>query len=182
MDIGANLLHARNVFNTCPQHRLSTAPGPHNISLMAKRQLTFKELLEAAAQPYKELWRSDGTVNLGALARHYKAKGHPVSQATLSRIFRGLQEVGPDTVDATHGTFGIPKALLRGEPMTSDAEKALTDYKLSTILLAQRLENLPKEDYYAINEQIERAFEHQRRLAEAMRSSGNVTSIDRAKR
>jgi hypothetical protein len=161
---------------------LSGASSPHTISLMARRQLTFKELIEAAAQPYKELWRADGKLNLGAVARHYKAKGHPLSEATLSRILREIQEVGPDTVDATHHTFGIPKALLRGEPMTSDAEKALTDYKLSTILLAQRLEGLPKEDYYAIVEQVERALEHKRRLEEAYRSSGNVTPIDRAKR
>jgi hypothetical protein len=161
---------------------LSKALPAPTISGMAKRQLTFKELIEAAAQPYKQLWKTDGRLNLGAVARHYKAKGHPVSEATLSRIFRELQEVGPDTVDATHDVFGIPKALLRGEPMTSDAEKALTDYKLSTILLAQRLESLPKEDFYAINEQIERAFEHKRQLEEAKRTAGNVTSIERAKR
>jgi hypothetical protein len=139
---------------------LSGASSPHTISLMARRQLTFKELIEAAAQPYKELWRADGKLNLGAVARHYKAKGHPLSEATLSRILREIQEVGPDTVDATHHTFGIPKA----------------------ILLAQRLEGLPKEDYYAIVEQVERALEHKRRLEEAYRSSGNVTPIDRAKR
>lgn len=161
---------------------MSRAPDPHTISVMAKRQLTFKELIEAAAQPYKELWRNDGRLNLGAVARHYKAKGHPISEATLSRIFRELQEVGPDTIEATHRTFGLPKALLRGEPMTPDAEKALTDYKLSTILLAQRLESLPKEDFYAINEQIERAFEHKRQLEEAKRTAGNVTPIERAKR
>jgi hypothetical protein len=148
---------------------------------MAKQPRSFKDLIEAAAQPYKELWRNDGRLNLGAVSRHYKAKGHPISEATLSRILRGLQEVGPDTVDATHHTFGLPKPLLRGEPMSSDAEKALTDYKLSTILLAQRLESLPKEDYYAISEQIDRALEHKRRLEEAYRT-GNVTSIERAKR
>lgn len=161
---------------------LSAVPDQPTISVMVRRQLTFKELIEAAAQPYKELWRNDGRLNLGAVSRHYKAKGHPVSEATLSRILRGLQEVGPDTVEATHRTFGLPKALLRGEPMTSDAEKALTDYKLSTILLAQRLESLPKDDYYAIVEQVERALEHKRKLEEAMRSSANVTPIERAKR
>lgn len=180
--MGANILHARKDCNTSMQGWLSGVADPHTISEMARRQLSFKELIEAAAQPYKELWRPDGRLNLGAVARHYKAKGRPISEATLSRILRGLQEVGPDTVDATHHTFGLPKALLRGEPMTSDAEKALTDYKLSTILLAQRLESLPKEDYFAISEQIERALEHKKKLEEAYRSSGNVTPIERAKR
>lgn len=163
------------------QGSLSDALRPPTIPCMARRQLSFKELIEAAAQPYKELWHESGKLNLGAMARHYKAKGHPVSEATLSRILRKLQEVGPDTVDATHHVFGLPKALLRGEPMTSDAEKALTDYKLSTILLAQRLESLPKDEYYAIAEQVERALERERRLQEAYKT-GNVTPIDRAKR
>lgn len=180
MDISATVLHARKDGNTSTQGWLSAPPEPHTISMMARRQLTFRDLIEAAAQPYKELWR-DGKLNLGAVARHYKAKGHPISQATLSRILRELQEVGPDTVDATHHTFGLPKALLRGEPMSSDAEKALTDYKLSTILLAQRLESLPKDEYHAIAEQVERALEREKRLQEAYRN-GNVTPIERAKR
>jgi hypothetical protein len=174
------VLHPRKDRNTPAQGWLSGASDPHTISGMAKQPRTFKDLIEAAARPYKELWRGD-KLNLGALARRYKAKGHPLSEASLSRILRGLQEVGPDTVEATHHALGIPKALLRGEPMSPDAEEALANYRLSTILLAQRLESLPKEDYHAIVEQVERALEHKRRLDEAIRT-GNVTPIERAKR
>jgi len=150
---------------------------------MAKEipNLTFRQLIEAAAKPYRELWKGDGKLSLGALARRYTAKGHPLSEASLSRILRGRQEVGEQAIEATHLALGIPRNLLRGEPMSAEIEKALTDYKLSTLLLAQRLESLPKDEYYALNEQIERILEREKLLKEAMRSS-NVTPIDRAKR
>jgi hypothetical protein len=61
-------------------------------------------------------------------------------------------------------------------------EKTLTDYKLSTLLLAQRIESLPKDDYYLIVQAVERALEHQQKLQAALESSPNVTSIDRKKR
>lgn len=147
---------------------------------MPREQLTFRELLEAAAKPHKELWRGE-QLNLGALSRRFEKKGYRLSEASLSRILRGLQGVGPDTVEAVHGAFGIPKSLLRGEPMSADVEKLLTDYKLSTLLLAKKLESLPKDFYYAISEQIEREMERERQLQDAYRS-GNVTPIDRAKR
>lgn len=147
---------------------------------MAKKPPTFKELIEAAARPYRELWRGD-RLNLGALSRRCKAKGHPLSEASLSRILRGLQEVGPDAIEATHHALGIPKALLRGEVMSSEVERLLTDYKLSTLLLAQKLESLPKDEYHAIIEQIDRVLEREERLRDAVRS-GNVTVLDRARR
>jgi hypothetical protein len=147
---------------------------------MARQTPSFKELVEAAARPHRELWRGD-KLNLGALSRRYKAQGHPLSEASLSRIFRGLQEVGPETIEATHHALGIPKALLRGEPMSADVERLLTEYKLSTLLLARRLESLPKEEYYAIVEHIDRVLQREERLKEAFRT-GNVTPIDKAKR
>lgn len=147
---------------------------------MAKEQLTFKDLVEAAAKPFKELWRGD-RLNLGALSRRYKAKGHPLSEASLSRILTGKQGVGPDTVEATYHALGIPRNLLRGEPMSSEMEEVLTQYKLSTLLLAKRIESLPKDEYYALVEQIERILERENRVKEAIRT-GNVTPIERAKR
>lgn len=175
------VLHTRKDFNTFTQGWLPPPSQPLTISGMARQPLTFKELIESAARPYKELWRGDKLI-LGALARRYKAKGYPLSEASLSRIMRGLQEVGPEAIEATHHALGIPKALLRGEPMSSDAERALTDYKLSTILLAQKIESLPKEEYHALVEQVERVMEREKRLQEAYRTGGNVTPIERAKR
>lgn len=149
---------------------------------MSRRPIPFLDALEAAARPYRELWRGDGTLSLAGLKRHYERRGHPVSDASLSRIFAGKQAPGEDTIEATHRVFGIPKGILRGEPVSAEMEKTLTDYRLSTLLLAQRLESLPKDDYYLIAQAIERALENQEKLRAALDSSPNVTSIDRRKR
>lgn len=149
---------------------------------MSRRAPTFQELIEAAAKPFRELWRDDSRLNLAALNRHYEKRGHPLSEASLSRIFAGKQDPGEEAIEATHLVFRIPRSMLRGEPVSAEMEKALTDYKLSTLLLAQKIEALPKEDYYVITQQIERALENHERLQEAMQSSTNVTQIDRRKR
>jgi hypothetical protein len=148
------------------------------ISAMAGRTLTFKELIEAAALPHRELWKGDGQLNLTALAEHYKKKGHPISGASFSRIFDGTQQPKEKTIDATHFVFRIPRSILRGEPVSAEMEKTLTDFKFSTLLLAQKIETLPKDDYYVIMQQIERALDNAEKLREAMKS-GNVASIDR---
>lgn len=150
---------------------------------MAKDQThyTFEALLKEAARPHRAMWKSDGELNLGEIARVSKARGYPLSEASLSRILRGLQEVGDRAINAVHHTLGIPKSLLRGEPMSSDLEKALTETRLSTLMLAKRIEDLPKDEYYALVEQVARIEERENRMKEAFRS-GNVTPIDRAKR
>jgi len=149
---------------------------------MPRGPISFLDALEAAAKPYRELWRVDGKLSLAGLKRHYEKRGHPVSDASLSRIFSGKQEPGEDTIEATYRVFGIPKGILRGDPVSAEMEKTLTDYKLSTLLLAQRIESLPKDDYYLIVQAVERALEHQQKLQAALESSANVTSIDRRKR
>jgi hypothetical protein len=147
---------------------------------MKPTQPTFKELVMAAAKPHRGLWR-DGKLNLGALARLYEQKGHPLSQASLSRILAGKQRVGPDAVEATFHVLGIPRNLLRGEPMSAEMERIFTKYRLETLLLAEKLEVLPPDEYYALVEQVERIIEREQRLKEAYRSS-NVTPIERSKR
>jgi hypothetical protein len=150
---------------------------------MAKDQthFTFEALLKEAAKPFRNMWKPDGELNLGEIARVCKARGYPLSEASLSRILRGLQEVGDKAINAVHHTLGIPKSLLRGEPMSSDLEKALTETRLSTLMLAKRIEDLPKDEYYGLVEQIARIEEREKRVKEAFRA-GNVTQIDRAKR
>jgi len=154
--------------------------GSQNVA-MAKEQPSFREIVEAAARPYRDLWKSDGQLNLGALSRRTRETGAYLSEASLSRILRGEQEVGPKAVEALHTAFNIPRALLRGEPMSSDVERLLTEYKLSTLLLAQRIERLPKDEYYALVEQVDRVIAREDRLKEAIKT-GTVTPIDRAKR
>ena len=152
-----------------------------NLSVVSKAP-TFRELIEAAAKPYRELWRGDGTLNLAALRRHYADRGHPLSDASLSRIFSDKQRPGADAIEATHLVFRIPRSILRGEPVSAEMEKTLTDFKLSTLLLAQKIEALPKDDYYVVMQHIERALETHERLQEALKTSPNVTLIERRKR
>jgi hypothetical protein len=104
-----------------------------------------------------------------------------LSEASLSRILRSKQEIGEKAINALHHTLGVPKSLLRGEPMSSDLEKALTESRLSTLILARRIEDLPKDEYFALVEQIARIEEREKRMKDAFRT-GNVTPIDRAKR
>jgi hypothetical protein len=147
---------------------------------MPQRKTTFRDLIEAAARPHRELWKGSGELNLGALSRFYKQKNHEISQASFSRIFAGKQEPGDDTIEATHRVFRIPRALLRGEPVGADMDHLLTNYKMSSILLAQKIEALPKDDYYLITQQIERALERDEKVREALKS-GNVTPLHRSR-
>lgn len=150
---------------------------------MKGRTFSFKEILEAAAKPFPKLWNAEGKLNLAAVARLYKDKGYPVSQPTLYRLCTGQhKEVSKETIDATYHVFGVPRSMLRGESMSADMEKLLADYRLSTLLLAQKLESLPAEDYQNIVAQIERAAEQRERLERAMASSPNVTVLERPRR
>jgi hypothetical protein len=145
------------------------------------RTFTFREIVEAAAKPYRELWKSDGTLNSTALARYYKKKGHPVAQGTLHRLLTGKhKEVSKETADATHEVFRVPKHLLRGEPVSAELEKLLTEYKLSTLLLARRIESLPKDAYQSVVDHLESLLDREERL-QAMRPH-NVTPIDKSRR
>lgn len=148
---------------------------------MTGRSFDIWEIIQAAAKSVPDLWTDDDKINLSKLARYYENKGHPLSQPTFSRMSKGLHDPSPGTIDATHYVFGVPRAILRGEPMSSETEKALIDFKLSTIFLAQKLEGLPKADFKSICEQIERAYEKEEALRRALRHS-NVTQIDKDRR
>lgn len=175
-----NLLHARKVCNTSAQGLLPFLALTPTIQGMPQPKHTFRSLIEAAAKPHRELWKSSGELNLGALERFYEARGHKISQASFSRIFAKRQTPGEDTIEATHRVFHIPRVLLRGEPMSAEMEKLFTDYKLSTLLLAQKIESLPKDDYYLICQQIERAIETQEKVRQALKS-GNVTPLHKSR-
>lgn len=152
------------------------AKGLEN-SRVIRPKFTFKEVLTEAARAYPDLWMADGRLNVAAVARHYKSKGHPVPQATLSRILNGKhQRPSEGTIEATAYVFRIPRAMVRGEPMTQPMEKLLADYKLSTLLLAQKLESLPREDFANICREIERAFDREETLKRALQHS-NITHL-----
>lgn len=177
---GNYYLRVLKSIHTCIRFCQERAETPH-FERMARR-FTFKELLEAAAKPHASLWSSDGRLNLGAVASYYEAKGHPVSQPTLWRTCTGKTEPKDRTIEATYQVFGIPKHLLRGEPVTAESEELLSHYHVSTLLLARKLESLPKEAYHAIMEQVEIMLAKEQQLRKAIENAGNVTPIDRSRR
>lgn len=129
---------------------------------------------------HRELWKSSGELNLGALSEFFLKRGHPLSQASFSRIFAGKQKVGEDAIEAAHHALGIPLGLLRNEPLSRDMEHVLANSKLSTLILAQKLESLPKDDYYLIAQQIERALDNAEKIRQSVKG-GNVTPINRSR-
>lgn len=151
---------------------------------MNKKKLTFAEIVTAAAKAVPELWDQDGKLNLSAVARYYRRKGHPVTQATLHRLFKGKHgEPSNRVIEATHVVLRVPRSLLRGDPMAADLEEILGRYPLSTILLAKRLEDLPIKTRQRIQELIEEAFEKEEQLRRAMQDSPNITQFqDKPKR
>lgn len=147
---------------------------------MAKK-FSFKEILEEASKSVPGLHTADGRLNLTAVAKYYERRGHPVSQPTLHRLYKGEHKtLSRDTLEATHLVFRIPRAILRGEPMRPEMEDLLADYKLSTLLLAQKIESLPKEFRDAINAQVEAYLDQREQLSRAFQ--GNVTPIDKSRR
>lgn len=148
---------------------------------MSSKRLTFKEIVSAAAKSVPELWDQDGRLNLAALARYYKKKGCPITQPTLHRLFTGKHaEPSNRVIDATHKVLRVPRSLLRGEPVSPELERLLTDYNLSTLLLAKKIEGLPQRVRDNIYNYVETEIEREEQIRRAI-DAGTVTPIDRSK-
>lgn len=150
----------------------------HNCFAM-KKGIPFADIVTAAAKSIPELWDGDGKLNLTAVARYYERRGHPVTQPTLHRLFSGKHgQPSSRVIEATHRVFPqVPRSLLRGDPMSSDLERLLTDYNLSTLFLAKKLEALPPRVRSNILNQIENEFEREEQLRKAI-EAGSVTTIE----
>lgn len=147
---------------------------------MSKKKITFREIVEAAAKAVPAVWSDDGQINLSELSRYYDRKGHPVSQATLHRLFHGKHGAPSSrVVDATNAVLRVPRSLLRGDPMAADIDELLGRYPLSTILLAKRLEDLPPVTRKRILEMVEEAYDKEEQLQRLMAASPNVTALKR---
>ena len=151
-------------------------PGPPSDKADAmQKAFTFREILIEAVRHNRSMWE-DGELNLTAIARYYQAHGAEMTQPNLHRLVKGTQKPGEKAVAATHKAFGIPKYLVRGEPVSAEMDELLTSYRLSTVLLAKRLESLPKDQYEAIAHQVDVMYEAQRQFR---LDNPKVTSIDR---
>lgn len=154
---------------------------PADNCVMTGEGIPFAEIVRAAAKSVPELWDQDGNLNLAAVARYYKRKGHPVTQPTLHRLFSGKHgQPSNRVIEATHQVMRVPRSLLRGDPMGADLDRLLTDYNLSTLFLAKKLESLPQRVRENIFNQIETAIEHEEQLRRAI-DSGSIASIERTK-
>lgn len=142
----------------------------------------IEKLVREAAKPYPDLWWEDDRLNFEALARFFLHRGRKIPSATLYRICKG-QHTQPTEriVEAFNHVLRIPKELVRGEDLSPAMAKAFGDYRLSTLILAEKLEELPRADYARIVEEIDSILEREQRLKEAM-ETGKVTHIDRHRR
>src|SRR5690606_15751038 len=162
--------------NTCLRIE---STGAQSLAAMAKRNL-FRELVSEGARLFPSLWKASGEINISAMARLYKAKGFPVSQPTLQRLWDGVYDPSNETIEATHRVFGIPRELLRGEDPGENGMKQLVEgYGLPTLLIAKKLSQLPREDFDAIVTQIELAHQKAERLKALMETNPNVIPLKR---
>jgi hypothetical protein len=148
---------------------------------MGDKRIPFAVAVREAARLIPWVWNADGQLNLTALARYYEEKGHPVSQPTLHRLFEGKHKPSDGVILATELVLRVPRSILRGEPMAADYDKLLGNQRLSTILLAQKLEELPKSVRDPILQLIDNEITKQEQLAKALQAAPNITPFDRTK-
>ena len=149
---------------------------------MGHKVLTFRETLTAAAKTVPGLINGNGGVNTSAVARHCRDKGHPVSQPTLHRHYKGKRSrrVDDETAQALSAVFRIPARIWKGDQLADNEEQALSQANLEDLLLAQKIGRLPKKARDNILNQIEDAADSQEQLKRAL-TTGNVTPITRTR-
>lgn len=132
------------------------------------RRFTLKELLEEALKSDRHAWHSTGRLNLTYVARETKFRGHFIPQSTLFRLVNE-DKIPEHVVTALNAVFKIPKSLLRGEEVTDEMQTTLTDCSLSTLLLAKKIESLPKDAYHAIADQVDLITRQQQTIKESQK-------------
>lgn len=175
------ILYARDGMSIRARKAICQKPEDSQTGSHMARPTTFLEILEQACKAYPRLWKTDenGTrfLNLAAVERHYAGRGHRVTQANLYRLCYGKQRPGPHTVDATFAVFGVPRAMLRGEPLSPEMERVLGKTAASTLFLAERIEQLEQEDYREIVNLLELLEQKRKQLEKAIEAAPNVHSL-----
>ena len=153
---------------------------------MNKKGPSLGEILLAAAKWVPGVWTAEGNLNRTALSRYFEDQGHPLSQPTLHRLFadktpvdkKSPRKLSPETVEAVHAVLKIPRSMLRGEPMSADTERAITQFGLDVFLLAQRIAELPFEYRENLVAQIDERLKREADLKKAL-EAGTVIPINR---
>lgn len=178
-------IRVRRKVHTLPCDLLREVLICPDYSPMAKRDPSkgrIEKLIKEAARPYPELWWEDDRLNFEALARFFKARGRKIPSATLYRICTGEhRQPSERIVEAINHVLRIPKELLRGEELSPAMAKAFGDYRLSTLILAEKIEELPRGEYARLVEQIDAILDRENRLREALESD-KVVHIDKHRR
>lgn len=180
-----NLIRPRTIVHTCAIDFLRHGGLDRDYAPMTKRKNNdsgIEQLIKEAAQPYQSVWWDDDRLNFEALARFFEKRGRKIPSATLYRICKGVHKPSERIVEAINHVLLIPKELVRGEALSEEMSKTFGDYRLSTLILAEKLESLPRADYARIVEQIDATLDRERRLKEAMGTDGKITHIDRHRR
>lgn len=142
-------------------------------------KLKFRDILLEAARLNPALWKGDGDLSINGVAKFFQSRGFKVSQPNLDRMYKGKLPVNEDLVNAMHACFGVPRSLLRGE-QGGDVDKLLTEYRLSTLLVAKKLEDLPRTKYDNLINLINDSYEEEMRIRE-LTKEGKVTHITKGR-
>lgn len=144
---------------------------------------SLREILLSAVRYVPGVWTAEGKLNRTALSRYFENQGHKLSQPTLHRLFeepvkRSPRKLAPETIEAVHAVLKIPRGMLRGEPMSADTERAITQFGLDVFLLAQKLVELSPEYRSTLTAQIDERLKLEASLKKAL-ESGTVIPINR---
>lgn len=182
--VGHSIRSRRNV-HTCSLDLLRKVPPRPDYPSMPKRDTAkgrIEKLVKEAAKPYPDLWWEDDRLNFEALARFFDARGRKIPSATLYRLCKGVHtQPSERVVEAFNHVLRIPRELVRGEALNPAMAKAFGDYRLSTLILAEKIEELPRAEYARIVEQIDAILDRESRLKEALETE-KVTHIDKHRR
>lgn len=141
----------------------------------------MRDLLLSGAKFVPGVWNAEGNLNSTALSRYFEAQGHPISQPTLHRLLsdkRSPRTISAETIEALAEVLRIPRSLLRGEQMSADTERAITQFGLDVFLLAQKIAGLPPEYRDTLNYQIDERLKREMDLKKAL-ENGSVIPITR---
>lgn len=105
--------------------------------------------MRGAASLIPGLLDDDGEPNSTAIAEYCKNNGHDVSQPTIHRHLNPRDKpraLSDEIAKALSAVFGVPERIWKGEPLSDDEVRMLTQVGLPALLLAQKIQSLsPRE-------------------------------------
>jgi hypothetical protein len=91
-----------------------------------------------------------------------RTRSLPAHTLTPPAAERKTAKLNDDVAKALSAVFHIPARIWKGEPMSDDEARMITEVGLPALLMARKLEKLPPKFRQTILEQIEQAHEHEK--------------------